>query len=381
MEHYTISGMTCAACQARVEKAVKKVEGVDSCSVSLLTNSMSVEGSAAAETIVKAVRDAGYDAYPKKRKIQTSTNDETNNLSDVETSKLKRRLIYSLVFWFLLMYVSMGHMMWNWPLPAFFSTNHLAIGLVELLLTVIIMVINQKFFISGFKSLYHLSPSMDALVALGSLAAFIYSTIALFLMSDAQVKGDMTLVMSYMHEFYFESAGTILTLITLGKLLESRSKGKTTNALKSLMKLSPKTATIIRNNEEVSVLIEEVKNGDILAVKPGESIPVDGIVIDGISSVDESSLTGESIPVDKEISSNVYAGTINQSGFLRMKATRVGEDTTLSQIIQMVSDAAASKAPIARIADKVSGIFVPTVILLAVLTIIICASFGLFVIS
>lgn len=368
MEQYIVSGMTCAACQARVEKAVSKVEGVKTCSVSLLTNSMSVEGSATSEAIVKAVRDAGYDASPKKDKVQVSPNDE-ERLKDTETPKLKKRLICSLGFWLVLMYVSMGHMMWNWPLPAFFNDNHLAMGLLQLLLTVIIMVINQKFFISGFKSLLRLAPNMDALVALGSLAAFIYSTIALFLMSDAQVKGDMTLVMSYMHEFYFESAATILTLITLGKMLESRSKGKTTDALKSLMKLSPKTATIIINDEEISIPVEQVKIDDIFVVKPGESIPVDGIVIEGISTVNESSLTGESIPVDKELNSNVYAGTINQTGYILCKATRVGEDTTLSQIIQMVSDAAASKAPIAKIADKVSGIFVPTVIILAILTI------------
>lgn len=368
MEQYLVSGMTCAACQARVEKAVLKVEGVKSCSVSLLTNSMAVEGNAASEAIVKAVRDAGYDASPKKGKVQTTSNDE-ESLKDTETPKLKKRLLCSLVFWLILMYVSMGHMMWNWPLPAFFNDNHLAMGLLQLLLTIIIMIINQKFFISGFKSLCHLSPNMDALVALGSLAAFIYSTIALFLMSDAQARGDMALVITYMHEFYFESAATILTLITLGKMLESRSKGKTTDALKSLMKLSPKTAIIIINDEEISIPVEQVKINDIFVVKPGESIPVDGVVVEGISTVNESSLTGESIPVDKEANNNVYAGTINQTGFILCKATRVGEDTTLSQIIQMVSDATASKAPIAKIADKVSGVFVPTVIVLAIITI------------
>lgn len=368
MEHYTISGMTCAACQARVEKAVSKLEGVSTCSVSLLTNSMVVEGNVRESEIIKAVSAAGYSAAPKKGKSKTSLNEE-EALKDTETPKLKKRLLCSLGFWLVLMYVSMGHMMYNWPLPSFFEGNHLAVGILELLLTIVIMVINQKFFISGFKSLYHLSPNMDALVALGSLSAFIYSTAALFLMSDAVYKGDMASAMTYMHEFYFESAGTILTLITLGKMLESRSKGKTTDALKGLMKLSPKTATVIRNNEEISVLVEEVKKGDIFIVKPGESIPVDGEVLEGTSTVDESSLTGESVPSDKEISSNVYAGTINKTGYLRCEAVRVVEDTTLSKIIQMVADASASKAPIAKIADKVSGIFVPAVIILSALTI------------
>lgn len=375
MEQYIVGGMTCAACQARVEKAVSKVNGVSSCSVSLLTNSMMVEGTASKQAIIKAVSDAGYTATPKKGKNEAISNEE-DALKDVETPKLKKRLLCSLGFWLVLMYFSMGHMMWDWPLPSFFNGNHIAMGLLQLLLTVIIMVINQKFFISGFKSLIHLAPNMDALVALGSLAAFIYSTIALFLMSDALVKGDEAMVMVYMEEFYFESAATILTLITLGKMLESRSKGKTTDALKSLMKLSPKTAVIIIDGEEQIIPVEQVKIGDIFVVKPGESIPVDGKVVEGISSVDESSLTGESIPFDKEVSSEVYAGTINQSGYIRCMATRVGEDTTLSQIIQMVSDAASSKAPIAKIADKVSGIFVPTVIGIAIVTIAIWLILG-----
>ena len=372
MEQYTVTGMSCAACSARVEKAVSGVKGVTSCSVSLLTNSMGVEGTASAEEIIAAVRDAGYDASVKTAsKNQTShLSSEEDTLKDRETPVLKKRLIASLGFWIVLMYVSMGHMMWDWPLPPFFNDNHVAMGLLQLLLTVIVMVINQKFFISGFKSLYHRSPNMDALVSLGSTAAFVYSTIALFAMTDAQVKGNSDAVISYMHEFYFESAATILTLITLGKMLEARSKGKTTDALKGLMKLSPKTATILRDGEEITVPVEQVAKGDIFVVRPGENIPVDGTVLDGNSAVDESTLTGESIPVDKAAGSTVSAGTLNQSGFLRCEATRVGEDTTLSQIIQMVSDAAATKAPIAKVADKVSGVFVPAVIIIAVITVI-----------
>ena len=372
MEQYTVTGMSCAACSARVEKAVSGVKGVTSCSVSLLTNSMGVEGTASAEEIIAAVRDAGYDASVKSaNKNQTAhLSSEEDALKYRETPVLKKRLIASLGFWIVLMYVSMGHMMWGCPLPPFFNDNHVAMGLLQLLLTVIVMVINQKFFISGFKSLNHRSPNMDALVALGSTAAFVYSTIALFAMTDAQIKGNSDAVMSYMHEFYFESAATILTLITLGKMLESRSKGKTTDALKGLMKLSPKTATILRDGEEITVPVEQVAKGDIFLVRPGENIPVDGTVLDGNSAVDESTLTGESIPVDKAAGSTVSAGTLNQSGFLRCEATRVGENTTLSQIIQMVSDAAATKAPIAKVADKVSGVFVPTVIIIAVITVI-----------
>ena len=372
MEQYTVTGMSCTACSARVEKAVSGVKGVTSCSVSLLTNSMGVEGTASAEEIIAAVRDAGYDASVKSaNKNQTGhLSSEEDALKDRETPVLKKRLIVSLGFWIVLMYVSMGHMMWGCPLPPFFNDNHVAMGLLQLLLTVIVMVLNQKFFISGFKSLYHRSPNMDALVALGSTAAFVYSTIALFAMTDAQIKGNSDAVMSYMHEFYFESAATILTLITLGKMLESRSKGKTTDALKGLMKLSPKTATILRDGEEITVPVEQVAKGDIFLVRPGENIPVDGTVLDGNSAVDESTLTGESIPVDKAAGSAVSAGTLNQSGFLRCEATRVGENTTLSQIIQMVSDAAATKAPIAKVADKVSGVFVPAVIIIAVITVI-----------
>ena len=372
MEQYTVTGMSCAACSARVEKAVSGVKGVTSCSVSLLTNSMGVEGTASAEEIIAAVRDAGYDASVKSAsKNQTShLSAEEDTLKDRETPLLKKRLIASLGFWIVLMYVSMGHMMWDWPLPPFFNDNHVAMGLLQLLLTIIVMVINQKFFISGFKSLYHRSPNMDALVSLGSTAAFVYSTIALFAMTDAQVKGNSDEVISYMHEFYFESAATILTLITLGKMLEARSKGKTTDALKGLMKLSPKTATVLRDGEEITVPVEQVAKGDIFVVRPGENIPVDGTVLDGNSAVDESTLTGESIPVDKAAGSTVSAGTLNQSGFLRCEATRVGEDTTLSQIIQMISDAAATKAPIAKVADKVSGVFVPAVIIIAVITVI-----------
>ena len=367
MEQYNVTGMSCAACSARVEKAVSSVKGVTSCSVSLLTNSMGVEGDASAADIIAAVQNAGYGASLKNGN-STETANQEDALQDKETPVLKKRLLVSLVFWLVLMYFSMGHMLWGWPLPSFFNGNHVAMGLLQLLLTVAIMVINQKFFISGFKSLYHRAPNMDALVAIGSAAAFIYSTIALFLMSDAQVKGNMDAVMMYMDEFYFESAATILTLITLGKMLEARSKGKTTSALKGLMKLAAKTAVVIRNNEEVTVPIEQVVKGDIFAVRPGENIPVDGIVLDGISAVDESSLTGESIPVDKVQGSSVSAGTLNQSGYLRCEATRVGEDTTLSQIIQMVSDAAATKAPIAKVADRVSGVFVPSVIAIAAVT-------------
>ena len=372
MEQYTVTGMSCAACAARVEKAVSGVEGVTSCSVSLLTNSMGVEGTAEQEKILEAVRNAGYRAEPKKRKEAPSVPSSSDGelLKDKETPLLKKRLIASLGFLIVLMYVSMGHMMWGWPLPPFFENNHVAMGLLQLLLTVAIMVINQKFFISGFKSLWHRSPNMDALVALGATAAFGYSTFALFAMTDAQVKGNAEAVMSYMHEFYFESAAMILALITLGKMLEARSKGKTTNALKSLMKLAPKTATLLRDGKEITVPIEQVAKGDVFVVRPGENIPVDGTVLEGNSAVDESTLTGESIPVDKTMGNTVSAGTLNQSGFLRCEATRVGEDTTLSQIIQMVSDAAATKAPIAKVADKVSGVFVPAVIALAVITVI-----------
>ena len=372
MEQYTVTGMSCAACAARVEKAVSGVEGVTSCSLSLLTNSMGVEGTAEQEKILEAVRNAGYRAEPKKRKEAQSVPSSSDGelLKDKETPLLKKRLIASLGFLIVLMYVSMGHMMWGWPLPPFFENNHVAMGLLQLLLTVAIMVINQKFFISGFKSLWHRSPNMDALVALGATAAFGYSTFALFAMTDAQVKGNAEAVMSYMHEFYFESAAMILALITLGKMLEARSKGKTTNALKSLMKLAPKTATLLRDGKEITVPIEQVAKGDVFVVRPGENIPVDGTVLEGNSAVDESTLTGESIPVDKTMGNTVSAGTLNQSGFLRCEATRVGEDTTLSQIIQMVSDAAATKAPIAKVADKVSGVFVPAVIALAVITVI-----------
>ena len=372
MEQYTVTGMSCAACTARVEKAVLGVNGVTSCSVSLLTNSMGVEGTASAEEIIAAVRDAGYEASLKKgnRDLTTDLSSDEDALKDRETPVLKKRLITSLGFWIVLMYISMGHMMWGWPLPPFFSDNHVAMGLLQLLLTVIIMVINQKFFISGFKSLWHRAPNMDALVSLGSMAAFVYSTVALFAMTDAQVKDNTDAVMSYMHEFYFESAATILALITLGKMLEARSKGKTTDALKGLMKLAPKTATLLRDGAEITVPIEQVAKGDLFVVRPGENIPVDGTVLDGNSAVDESTLTGESIPVDKAVGSAVSAGTLNQSGYIRCEATRVGEDTTLSQIIQMVSDAASTKAPIAKVADKVSGVFVPAVITAAVITVI-----------
>ena len=372
MEQYTVTGMSCAACSSRVEKAVSKVPGVTACSVSLLTNSMGVEGTAAAADIIKAVQDAGYGASVKgagnEKNAKAQSLEAEEALKDHETPVLKRRLIYSLGFLIVLMYFSMGHMMWGWPLPAFFNGNHVAMGLIQLILTAIVMVINQKFFISGFKSLWHKAPNMDTLVALGSMAAFVYSTYALFAMTDAQVKGNEEAVMSYMHEFYFESAAMILTLITVGKMLEARSKGKTTDALKSLMKLAPKTAVVVRNGEEVTVGIEEVQKGDVFVVRPGENIPVDGVVLEGSSAVNEAALTGESIPVDKTVGDSVSAATVNQSGFIRCEATRVGEDTTLSQIIQMVSDAAATKAPIAKVADKVSGVFVPTVITIAAIT-------------
>lgn len=364
--------MSCAACSARVEKAVSKVEGVTSCSVSLLTNSMGVEGTASPSDIISAVENAGYGASLKgAEKAAVASEGEIDSLKDTETPKLKRRLIASLGFLIILLYFSMGHMMFGFPLPGFFSDNHVAMGLVQLLLTVAVMVINQKFFISGFKGLIHKAPNMDTLVALGSSAAFIYSTYALFMMTDAQLKGDMEAVMKYMNDFYFESAAMILTLITIGKMLEARSKGKTTDALKGLMKLAPKTATVLKNGVETEVEIQKVNVGDIFVVRPGESIPVDGVIIEGSSAVNESALTGESIPIDKETGDGVSAATINQSGFIKCRATRVGEDTTLSQIIKMVGDAAATKAPIAKIADKVSGIFVPTVITIAVITIIV----------
>lgn len=373
MEQYQVTGMSCAACSARVEKAVSKVEGVTSCSVSLLTNSMGVEGTASPQSIIQAVQDAGYGASLKGAHAQKSASfsEEEALLVDHETPLLKKRLAASLVFLIVLMYFSMGHMMWGWPLPPFFDGNHVAMGLVQLLLTIAVMVINQRFFISGFKSLWNKAPNMDTLVALGSTAAFVYSTYALFAMTDAQVKGDSEMVMHYMDEFYFESAAMILTLITVGKMLEAHSKGKTTDALKSLMKLAPKTATIVRGGVEQEVSISDVKKGDIFVVRPGESIPVDGTVLEGNSAVNEAALTGESIPVDKAEGDHVSAATMNQSGFLRCEATRVGEDTTLSQIIQMVSDAAATKAPIAKIADRVSGVFVPVVISIAIVTIIV----------
>ncbi|MFR5295201.1 MAG: heavy metal translocating P-type ATPase [Clostridium sp.] len=375
MEQYTVTGMSCAACSSRVEKAVSGVPGVTACSVSLLTNSMGVEGTASSADIIKAVQDAGYGASVKgagkEGSVQAQSLDAEEALKDHETPVLKRRLWYSVGFLIVLMYFSMGHMMWGWPLPAFFDGNHVAMGLIQLILTAIVMVINQKFFISGFKSLWHKAPNMDTLVALGSMAAFVYSTYALFAMTDAQVKGNADAVMSYMHEFYFESAAMILTLITVGKMLEARSKGKTTDALKSLMKLAPKTAVVVRDGEEVTVGIEQVQKGDVFVVRPGENIPVDGIVLEGNSAVNEAALTGESIPVDKTVGDSVSAATVNQSGFIRCEATRVGEDTTLSQIIQMVSDAAATKAPIAKVADRVSGVFVPTVITIAVITTIV----------
>ena len=370
MEQYNVTGMSCAACSARVEKAVSKVPGVASCSVSLLTNSMGVEGTASSAEIIKAVQDAGYGASPKRAgaAAASSTSADLDALADHETPKLKRRLIASLGFLLVLMYFSMGHMMWGWPLPRWFDGNHIAMGLVQLLLAGIVMVINQKFFINGFKGLLHGSPNMDTLVAMGSMASFVWSTYALFAMTRAQVDGNSELVMHYMMEFYFESAAMILTLITVGKMLEARSKGKTTDALKSLMKLAPKTATLLRDGAEVTVPIEQVQKGDIFVVRPGENIPVDGIVLEGTSAVNESALTGESIPVDKAAGDKVSAATTNQSGFLQCRATRVGEDTTLAQIIRMVSDAAATKAPIAKIADTVSGFFVPAVISISVLT-------------
>lgn len=372
MEQYNVTGMSCAACSSRVEKAVSKVPGVTSCSVSLLTNSMGVEGTASSHDIITAVQQAGYGASLKSAaKEQVSMSEAEEALEDHETPVLKRRLIASTGFLLVLMYFSMGHMMWGWPLPAWFNDNHIAMGLVQLLLAGIIMVINQKFFISGFKSLWHRSPNMDTLVALGSMASFVWSVYALFAMTRAQVDGDSAAVMNYMMEFYFESAAMILTLITVGKMLEARSKGKTTDALKSLMKLAPKTAVILRNGQEATVPIEQVKKGDIFIVRPGENIPVDGVIIEGTSAINESALTGESIPVDKAAGDLVSAATVNQSGFIKCEATRVGEDTTLSQIIKMVSDAAATKAPIAKIADRVSGIFVPTVITIAVITTII----------
>ena len=374
MKQYTVTGMSCAACSARVEKAVSKVPGVTSCSVSLLTNSMGVDGDVSEQAVISAVEAAGYGAAPKEQGIsegaQNMYSSQEEALADHETPVLKRRLWWSVGFLAVLMYISMGHMMWGWPLPHFFDNNHVAMGLAQMLLTIIIMVINQKFFISGFKSLFHGAPNMDTLVAMGSAAAFVYSTYALFAMTGAQVNGDMAAVMSYMHEFYFESAAMILTLITVGKMLEARSKGRTTDALKGLMKLAPKTATIIKDGAEKVVPVEAVAKDDIFVVRPGENIPVDGVVVEGSSAVNESALTGESIPVDKAEGDNVSAATINRSGFIKCRATRVGEDTTLSQIIQMVSDAAATKAPIAKVADKVSGVFVPAVITIAVITII-----------
>ena len=378
MEQYNVTGMSCAACSARVEKAVKKVPGVTSCSVSLLTNSMGVEGTASPAAILSAVQEAGYGASPKTASASKTSDAsaDLDALADHETPKLKRRLIASLGFLLVLMYFSMGHMMWGWPLPHWFDGNHVAMGLVQLLLAGIVMVINQKFFINGFKGLIHGAPNMDTLVALGSMASFVWSTYALFAMTRAQVDGNDALVMHYMMEFYFESAAMILTLITVGKMLEARSKGKTTDALKSLMKLAPKTATLVRDGAEVTVAIADVQKGDVFVVRPGENIPVDGVVLEGTSAVNESALTGESIPVDKAVGDKVSAATTNQSGFLRCEATRVGEDTTLAQIIKMVSDAAATKAPIAKIADTVSGFFVPAVISIAVVTTIVWLLLG-----
>jgi Cu2+-exporting ATPase len=381
MRQFNITGMSCAACSSRVEKAVGKVEGVTSCSVSLLTNSMGVEGDVSDDAIIRAVEAAGYGASVKgsahigaeagKSGTSQMYAEAEEALADHETPKLKKRLIASLFFLLVLMYLSMGHMMWNWPLPGFMENNHVMMGLLQMLLTIAVMVINQKFFISGFNSLLHGAPNMDTLVALGSSAAFAYSTYALFTMTDAQMRGDMELVMNYMDEFYFESAAMILTLITVGKMLEAHSKGKTTNALKSLMQLAPKTATLLRDGQEIRVSVDEVCKDDIFVVRPGEHIPVDGVILEGDSAVNESALTGESIPVDKTVGDSVSAATINQSGFLKCRASRVGEDTTLSQIIRMVSDAAATKAPIAKIADRVSGVFVPSVILIAILTIVV----------
>ena len=374
MKQYQVTGMSCAACSARVEKAVSGVEGVESCSVSLLTNSMGVEGTASPEAVIAAVEAAGYGASEKgagQNSQAMSASAQEEMLKDKETPVLRRRLIASLCFLIPMMYVSMGHTMWNWPLPEALAENHVALGLIQLLLTTAVMVINQKFFISGFKSLWHRAPNMDTLVALGAGASYGYSLFALFAMTDAQMRGDLEAVMSYMHEFYFESAAMILTLITVGKMLEARSKGRTTDALKSLMKLAPKTATLVREGKEIQVSVDQVRKGDIFLVRPGENIPVDGVVLDGISAVNESALTGESIPVDKEAGDPVSAATLNQSGFLKCQASRVGEDTTLSRIIQMVSDAAATKAPIAKVADRVSGVFVPAVIGIAAVTILV----------
>ena len=373
MEQYTVTGMSCAACSARVEKAVSHVPGVTSCSVSLLTNSMGVEGTASPQEIIAAVEQAGYGASVKGAANETSSSSAAAEeaLADHETPVLKRRLIASIGFLIVLMYFSMGHMMWNWPLPAWFENNHIAVGLVQLLLAAVVMVINQKFFISGFKSLWHRAPNMDTLVAMGSMASFVWSVYALFAMTGAQLEGNTDAAMEYMHEFYFESAAMILTLITVGKMLEARSKGRTTDALKSLMKLAPKTAVVLRNGQEFTVPIEQVHKGDIFLVRPGENIPVDGVILEGTTAVNESALTGESIPADKTEGDSVSAATVNQSGFIKCEATRVGEDTTLSQIIKMVSDAAATKAPIAKIADRVSGVFVPTVITIAVITTIV----------
>ena len=377
MEQFNVTGMSCAACSARVEKAVSRVPGVTSCSVSLLTNSMGVEGSASDAAIIKAVQDAGYGASPKAAgNAETTADAGLDGLEDRETPRLRRRLFASLGFLLVLMYFSMGHMMWGFPLPRWFEGNHIAMGLVQLLLAGIVMIINQKFFINGFKGLVHGSPNMDTLVALGSMASFVWSTYALFAMTDAQLHGNEEMVMHYMMEFYFESAAMILTLITVGKMLEARSKGKTTDALKSLMKLAPKTATLLREGAEVTVPIQQVRKGDVFVVRPGENIPVDGVVLEGSSAVNESSLTGESIPVDKAAGDGVSAATTNQSGFLRCEATRVGEDTTLAQIIRMVSDAAATKAPIAKVADRVSGVFVPAVISIAVITTVVWLLLG-----
>ena len=375
MKQYDVTGMSCAACSARVEKAVSQVPGVTSCSVSLLTNSMGVEGTASPEAIVKAVEEAGYGAA-EKGAAKPSAAQAEEALQDHETPALKRRLLWSVGFLAVLMYFSMGHMMWGWPVPSFFAENHVAMGLLQLLLAAIVMVINQKFFISGYKSLWHRAPNMDTLVALGSTAAFVYSTYALFAMTGVQLRGDHEAVMAYMMDFYFEAAAMILTLITVGKMLEARSKGKTTDALKSLMKLAPKTATVLRDGKETEVSIEQVQPGDLFVVRPGENIPVDGVVVEGGSAVNEAALTGESIPVDKEPGSTVSAATLNQSGFLTCRATRVGEDTTLAQIIQMVSDAAATKAPIAKVADKVSGVFVPAVIAIAAVTFVVWLVLG-----
>lgn len=372
MKQYNVTGMSCAACSTRVEKAVQNVPGVTSCSVSLLTNSMGVEGEVSAADIIAAVENAGYGASEKGAEVNAgSAQNDDGLLSDRETPMLKKRLYASLGFLIILMYLSMGHMMWNWPIPEILAHNHIAMGLIQLILTAVIMVINQKFFISGFKSIWHRAPNMDTLVALGSAAAFVYSTYALFAMTDAQLRGDMAAVMAYMHEFYFESAAMILTLITVGKMLEAHSKGRTTDALKGLMRLAPKTANLVKDGKEIEVPATQVKKGDIFAVRPGENIPVDGVVLEGSSAVDESALTGESIPVDKTVGDHVSAATTNHSGYIRCEATEVGEDTTLSQIIRMVSDAAATKAPIAKVADKVSGIFVPAVIVIAAVTILV----------